>query len=163
MPLWIRCLILFLSLTVLLIVTVLLIFTCYIHLYVCVCHTELKIFVFVFVFVFGILYMLLLYRVPWSYQTSPPTCCCCWSSSPLPVPPHPLRPAGIRASATVSSWQALQHSMALVVGLVCKAADRSGGVMWSRSFMFLMARDRPPRVLPAIWSRSNVDRGKPYF
>jgi len=27
--------------------------------------------------------------------------------------------------------------------------------------MFLIARDR--RVLPAIWSRSNVDRGKPYY
>ena len=33
--------------------------------------------------------------------------------------------------------------------------------MWSRSLMFLITHDR--RVLPAIWSRSNADRGKPWL
>jgi len=77
-----------------------------------------------------------------SRQTSPTDLLLQLQQIATPTPSPPLRPA----YSTVA------------VGLVCTAAD---GREWSRSLRFLIARDR--RVLPAIWSRSNADRGKPYY
>ena len=43
--------------------------------------------------------------------------------------------------------------------IACTADDWDEQCKWSRSGLYLITRDR--RVFPAIWSRSNADRGKP--